>query len=48
MEDKKKLRILKMQRTKMLRRILELVDEFVELQDKIKEVEKRIKELEGK
>ena len=46
MEEKKKLRILKMQRTKMLRKTLELVDEFIELQDKIKEIEIKIKEIE--
>lgn len=46
MEEKSKLRTLKMQRTKLLRRSILTIDEFVELQDKLNLIELEIKELE--
>lgn len=48
MEDNKKLlKTLKMQRTKLLNKAVKTVEEFIEVQDKLNEVEARIKEIEG-
>ena len=47
MEDKSKLRILKMQRTKMLNKAVKTVNEFTELQEKLNRIELEIKEIES-
>lgn len=42
------LKILKAQRTKLMKRLEKLVEEFIQTQDKIKLIEKKIKEKEKK
>jgi TnpA family transposase len=46
MEDKKLLKVLKVQRTKLINKSVKTVEEFIEIQDKLNEIEARIKEME--
>lgn len=43
---KEKLKTLKMQKTKLLKKLEKLVEEFIQTQDNLKEIEQKIKEIE--
>ena len=43
-----KLKILKAQKTKLIKKSTKLVQEFIEVQDKLNEIEQKIKEMEVK